>query len=125
MFICFLQCVMLRSASVHVYMLGSMFYHVYVLSFHMFTHVLPCLCLDLCFHMLVCLDLYFYVLYASFLCACALYAMFVYLDLGYVCHAMCYCNPFVIRTYVEHVKNICHLELDNPLTKLTCNWVDL
>ena len=27
--------------------------------------------------------------------ACALYAMFVCLDLGYFCHAMCYCSPFV------------------------------
>ena len=23
----------------------------------------------------------------------------------------------VVRTYVNHVKNICHLELANPLTK--------
>ena len=23
----------------------------------------------------------------------------------------------IVRTYVDHVKNICHLELANPLTK--------
>ena len=28
------------------------------------------------------------------------------------------CNKSV-RTYVNHVKNICHLELANPLTKRT------
>ena len=59
-------------------------------SFHMFTHVLPCPLLDLCFHMLVCLDLRS--LHA--LCACALHAMFVCLGLDLVCHAMCYCCPF-------------------------------
>ena len=26
---------------------------------------------------------------------------------------------FYVRTYVDHVKNICHLELANPLTKRT------
>ena len=26
-----------------------------------------------------------------------------------------------VRTYVDHVKNICHLELANPLTKRICN----
>ena len=36
---CFSPCFLLRSTSVDVYMLGSMFYHVYVLSFHMFTCV--------------------------------------------------------------------------------------
>ena len=43
-----------------------MFYHVYVLRFFMFTHILQCLGLDLCFHMLVWSDLCFYVLYTSF-----------------------------------------------------------
>ena len=74
------------------------------------THVLPCLCakflhvymyvsmpicLHLCFHMLVCLDLYSLHVSCYFPCVCAFYAMFACLDLGYVCHAMCYCNPFV------------------------------
>ena len=28
-------------------------------------------------------------------------------------------NREIVRTYVKHVKNICHLELANPLTKRT------
>ena len=74
---------MLRSASVHAYMFGFTFFHVYVLSFCMLTHVLHMpmprsmfMCLDLRFHMFVCLDLGFshacvlrsmlYLLYAIF-----------------------------------------------------------
>ena len=30
---------------------------------------------------------------------CALYDMFVCLDLGYVCHAMCYYSPFVALSF--------------------------
>ena len=48
---------------------------------HMLTYLFPCLYVP------------------NVLChlpyACALHAMFVCLDLGYVCHAMCYCRPFV------------------------------
>ena len=77
-------------------------------------HVLPCLCvkflhvymhvsmpmhLDLCFHMLVCLDLCSLHALCYLPCACALHAMFVHLDLGYVCHAMCYCGPFVALSF--------------------------
>ena len=73
-------------------------------------HVLPCLCarlvhvdvyvsmptcLDLCFHMLMCLDLCSLHALYYLSCACVLHATFVCLDLGYVCHAMCYCSPFV------------------------------
>ena len=29
------------------------------------------------------------------------------------------CQREIIRTYVDHVKNICHLELANLLTKCT------
>ena len=73
-------------------------------------HVLPCLCarlvhvdvyvsmptcLDLCFHMPVCLDLCFLHALYYLPCAYALHAMFVCLDLGYVCHVMGYCSPFV------------------------------
>ena len=53
------------------------------------------ICLDLCFHMPMCLDLHSLYAFCYILCACALHATFVYLDLGYVCHAMCYCSPFV------------------------------
>ena len=31
--------------------------------------------------------------------ACTLHAMFMCLDLGYVCHAMCYCSPFVALSF--------------------------
>ena len=33
----------------------------------------------------------------------------------------------IVRTYVDHVKNIWHLKLANPLKKkqFTCNWIDL
>ena len=73
-------------------------------------HVLPCLCarlihvdvylskptcLDLCFHMPMCLDLYSLHALYYLPCACVLHAIFVCLDLGYVCHAMCYYSPFV------------------------------
>ena len=52
------------------------------------------ICLDLCFHMLVCLDLCSLHALCHLSCTRALHAMFVCLDLGYVCHAMCYNNPF-------------------------------
>ena len=137
--LCFLPCYVLRSASVHAYMLGFMFYHVYVLSSHTFTHVamimrldlhfymLACSnlgfhlprCLYLCFHMLICPDLCSYMPICPDLCfhmpmcldlcslytlcyvpyACALHAMFVCPHLGYVCHAMCYCSPFVVLSF--------------------------
>ena len=57
------------------------------------------ICLDLRFHMLVCLDLWSLHALCFFPCACALHAMFVCLDLGYVCHAMCYCSPFVALSF--------------------------
>ena len=57
------------------------------------------ICLDLCFHMLVCLDLCSLHVLCYLPCACALHAMFVCLDLGYVCHAMCYCCPFVALSF--------------------------
>ena len=78
------------------------------------VHVLPCLCakflhvymyvsmpicLDLCFHMPMCLDLRSLYVLCYFPCACALRVMFVCLDLGYVCHAMCYCSLFVALSF--------------------------
>ena len=53
------------------------------------------ICLDLCSHMSMCLDLCSLYALCYLPCACVLHAMFVCLDLGYVCHAMCYCSPFV------------------------------
>ena len=52
-------------------------------------------CLDPCFHLPMCLDLCFLHALYYLPCACVLHAMFVCLDLGYVCHAMCYCSHFV------------------------------
>ena len=117
--LCFLPCYVLRSASVHAYMLGFMFYHVYVLSSHMFTHVAMIMRLDLHFYMLACSNLGFHLPRCLYLCfhmpmcldlcslytlcyvpyACALHAMFVCPHLGYVCHAMCYCSPFVVLSF--------------------------
>ena len=43
--------------------------------------------------------------------------------LSYLIYLLWFChrlsNGEIVRTYVEHVKNICHLELANPLTKRT------
>ena len=71
-------CFVLRSASVHAYMLGFTFFHVYMLSFHMLTHFLRMpmprsmfMYLDLRFHMLVCLDLWFACFIPSSMCLCA------------------------------------------------------
>ena len=63
---------------------------------YVYMHVSVPICLYLCFHMLVWLDLYSLHVSCYFPCACALYAMFACLDLGYVCHVMCYCSPFVV-----------------------------
>ena len=90
-------------------------------------HVLPCLCvkflhvsmpicLDLCFHMLLCLDLCSLHALCNLPCACALHAMFVCLDLGYVCHAMRYCSPFVTLSFflvIIQTHGLCH----HPYTK--------
>ena len=62
-------------------------------------HVSMPICLDLCFDMLVCLDLFSLHALCYLSCACALHAMFVCLDLSYVCHAMCYCSPFVALSF--------------------------
>ena len=59
------------------------------------SHVSMPICLDLCFHMSMCLDLCSLYTLCYLSCACVHNAMFVCLDLGYVCHAMRYCSPFV------------------------------
>ena len=67
---------------------------------YVYMHVSRPICLCLCFHMLVCLDLCFLYVSCYFPCACALYAMFACLDLGYVCHAMCFwtrSRPYGLR----------------------------
>ena len=92
MFVCTFYAPMPISESSHACMLGFMSFHVYVLNFNM-LHVSMLVCLYLCFHMLVCLDLCYLP------CVRALHAMFVCLGLGYVCHAMCYCSPFVTLSF--------------------------
>ena len=95
-FMCLFPCYMVRSmfftclyAWIHVLpCLCVKFLHIYM-------HTSTLICLDLCFHMLVCLDLCSLHALCYRLCACALHAMFVCLDLDYVCHAICYCSPFV------------------------------
>ena len=62
---------------------------------HVYMYVSMPICLDLCSHMSMCLDLCSLHALCYIPCICALHAMFVCLDLGYVCHAMCYYNPFV------------------------------
>ena len=66
MFVFFSPRFVLRSVSVHAYMFGFTFFHVYVLRFSMLMHVLRMpmsrsmfMCLDLRFHMFACLDLGF------------------------------------------------------------------
>ena len=98
-FICLFPCYMVRSLSSHAYMLGSMFFHVCVKFLHVHMRVSMPICLDLCFYVLVCLNLCFLHVLCHLPCAWALHAMFVRLDLGYVCHAMCYCGPFVALSF--------------------------
>ena len=97
-FMCFSPCFMLRSTSIHAYILGFMFFHVYVLAFTC-LYMLPCLYVYI--YVFTCLRAWIYVLYA--LChlprACVLHDMLVCLDLGYVCLAMCYCSPFVALSF--------------------------
>ena len=62
---------------------------------YVYMHVSMPICLYLCFHMPMCLDLRSLYTFSYIPCACALHATFVCLDLGYACHAMCYCSPFV------------------------------
>ena len=66
---------------------------------HVYMYVAMPICLDLCFHMPMCVDLRYVHAFYYIPSACALHAMFVCLDLGYVCHAMCYCSPFVTLSF--------------------------
>ena len=80
---------MVRSLSVHVYMLGSMFYHVFVLNFYMFACMFLCLYVQIYVFTCLCAWIYvLYMLYASFSWVCVLYATFVCLDLDFVIVAL-------------------------------------
>jgi len=114
-FMCFLPCFVLRSAFVCAYMFGFMFFHAYALGFHVFTHALPCLCLDLCLCVLrsifshICVFrskfLHVRVLESMFLHACFLaYMFFTCLALS----SMCLCAP-------------CHVCVPRPRLCLSCH----
>ena len=62
-------------------------------------HVSMPMRLDLCFHMLVCSDPCSLRALCHYLCAYVLHTLCMCLDLGYVCHAMCYCSPFVAFSF--------------------------
>ena len=52
-----------------------------------------------------------------------LWLLSYFICLLWFCHGLP--NGEIVSTYVELVKNICHIKLANPLIKRTCNWVDL
>ena len=56
--------------------------------------VMSCLDLCVCMHVLCSLHVSCY-----FPCACAFYAIFACLDLGYVCHAICYWSLIVSLSF--------------------------
>ena len=96
MFMCVFPCFMVRSLSSRACMLESMFFpYLCARLIHVDVYVSMPTRLDLCFHMPMCLDLCS--LHALFhhLGACMLHALFMHLGLDLVCHAMCYCSPFV------------------------------
>ena len=86
MFVCMFYAPMPMSMPSYACMFGFVIFHAFMLT---------STCLDLHAYMLVSLLLCSLHVLCYFPCACALHAMFVCLDLGYVCHAMCYCRPFV------------------------------
>ena len=67
----------------------------YARFLYVYMHVSMPICLYLCFHMPMCLDLCALHALRYLSCAWALHATFVCLGPGLVCHAMCYCSPFV------------------------------
>ena len=96
---CLFPCYMIRSLSSHAYMLGFVFFHAFMLTStcldvhsYGYMHISMLICVDRCVYMLG--SMFSTCLY-YLPCSCMLHAMFVCLDLGYVCHAVCYCSPFV------------------------------
>ena len=108
-------CLWLCFAQIFVCMLFAMFYtQIYICtclcaSFQMFYHayVLAFTCSHACCHayaqiyIFICLCAQIYALLAlcHLPCTCTPHSMFVCLDLGYVCHAMCYCSSFVALSF--------------------------
>ena len=91
--------------------------YAYVYAFtclYAWVYVLPCLyvyiymlrCISTCFHACMCRSVCLHALDWCSLhalcylpCAYVLHAMFICQDLGHVCHAMCYCSPFVALSF--------------------------
>ena len=101
-FMCLFPCYMVRSMFSHAYTLGFVFLHAFMLTStcldvhsRAYMHISMPKSLDLCLRLFVCLDLFSLHDLCYLPCSCALHAMFVCVFLGYVCHAMCYCSPFV------------------------------
>ena len=96
---CLYACSMLLCLSPcqsHACMLGFAFSHAFMFistCLNVYPHVYMRI------SMLICVDRCVYMLRSMFstchLCACVLHAMFMCLGLDLVCHAMCYCSPFV------------------------------
>ena len=91
------------------------------------------ICLDLCFHMPMYLDLCSLHAFCYISCACALHAIFVCLDLGYVCHVMCYCSPFIALSFFlvfwpigsDSIWNLWSLSSSMPLGPHQMVWIIL
>ena len=79
MFVCMFYDPMPMFMPSHACMLGFVFFH---------ASILTSTCLDV--HKPTCVVP----------CTCTLHAMFVCLGLGLVCHAMCFCSPFVALSFI-------------------------
>ena len=89
------------SMSPHACMLGFSFLHAFMRAF-------TCLDVHLHAYMHISMPIYFHAYFHAYISlhascylpwACVLYAMSMCLGLGYVCHAMCYCSPFVALSF--------------------------
>ena len=89
---CLFPWYMVRSMSSHACMLGFVFFHAYM-------NISMLICVDQCAYMPMCSNLCSLHALCHLPYACVPHAMFVCLDLGYVCHAMCYCSPFVALSF--------------------------
>ena len=95
-FLCIFPCYMVRSLSSHAFLKhGFMFFHVYVLGLYMLMCMLYAyLSRSMFSHAWVLGSMLFICFILSSMCLCTPCHVLC-LDLDYVCHAMCYCSPFV------------------------------
>ena len=103
---CLFPWYMVRSMSSHACMLGFVFFHAFMLAFtcldvhlHAYMNISMLICVDQCAYMPMCSNLCSLHALCHLPYACVPHAMFMCLDLGYVCHAMCYCSPFVALSF--------------------------